>query len=117
MSENQNSNQKTDAIESLQQSYSNIKIFTAVPMGVLLIVYFFSFAMLIDRGMHGMLMFEIITSVLIVFYYIFINRAAFAILKILYKNKSPYNDLLSLMQVTEVNMKPDALLQIIESRR
>ena len=104
-------------IESLQQSYNNIKIFTAVPMGILLLLYFFSFAMLIDKGMVGALWFEIITSIMFVIYFIFINKAAFAILKILSRNNPGKNDILSLIDVSELAMKPEALTDVIESRR
>jgi len=106
-----------ESLESLQHSYSNIKIFTAVPMGVLMILYFFSFAMLIDKGMKGALMFEIVTSILFVLYFVYINRAAFIILKFLNRKKTVYSDLLSLMTVSELAMKPDALAGLIESRR
>jgi uncharacterized membrane protein (DUF485 family) len=110
-------NQTIETIERLQQSYSNIKIFTAVPMGVLLIVYFFTFGMLIDKGMDGALMFEIVTSILFVLYFIFINQSAFAILKYLNRNKPQYKDVLTLMTVSDLAMKPDALSVIIENRR
>ena len=117
MTDTTDSNQISQAVERLQQSYSNIKIFTAVPMGVLLILYFFSFAMLIDKGMNAALWFEIITSVLFVIYFIFINRAAFAILKFLNRNNSQNSDILALMSVSELLMKPDALSDIIANRR
>lgn len=109
--------QASQVIESLQQSYSNIKIFTAVPMGVLMILYFFSFATLIDKGMSGLLWFEIITSIVFLIYFVFINRAAFAILKILCRKNSRKREILALMDVTELSMKPEALSDIIESRR
>ena len=109
--------QTVELIEKLQQSYSNIKIFTAVPMGVLLIVYFFSFAMLIDKGMHGALMFEIITSIIFVLYFIFINQAAFAILKFLNRKKVKYNDVLSIIDESDLALKSDALSVLVESRR
>ena len=32
-----------NAIEQIQKSQSNIKIFTAVPMGIIMILFFFSF--------------------------------------------------------------------------
>lgn len=117
MKDTTDSNQISQAVESLQQSYSNIKIFTAVPMGVLLILYFFSFAMLIDKGMNAALWFEIITTVLFVIYFIFINRAAFTILKFLNRNNSQNSDILALMSVSELLMKPEALSDIIASRR
>ena len=117
MTDNPEKPQIIETIERLQQSYSNIKIFTAVPMGVILILYFFTFAMLIDKGMNGVLMFEIVTSILFVLYFIFINQAAFSILKFLNRKKSQYNDVLSLMSVSDLALRPDALSDIIASRR
>ena len=107
----------TQTIEALQQSYSNIKIYTAVPMGVVLILYFFTFATLIDKGMQGILAFEIITSILFVFFFIFMNRAAFFLLKIRYKNKPPFSQALLLMEFSDLAMKPEALSSAIDSRR
>jgi len=117
VSDKSNSTNIIESLESLQRSYSNIKIYTAVPMGVLMILYFFSFAMLIDKGMNSALMFEIVTSILFVLYFVYINRAAFAILKFLNRNKSVRSNLLSLMDGNELAMKSDALAGLIESRR
>ena len=117
MTDNSEFNQNIELIERLQQSYSNIKIFTAVPMGVLMILYFFSYAMLIDRGMTGILMFEIVTSILFVLYFIYINQTAFVILKFIHRNRSQLSAMLSLMNASDLTMKADALNSIIESRR
>jgi len=117
VSDKSNSTNIIESLESLQRSYSNIKIYTAVPMGVLMILYFFSFAMLIDKGMNSALMFEIVTSILFVLYFVYINRAAFAMLKFLNRNKSVRSNLLSLMDGNELAMKSDALAGLIESRR
>ena len=106
-----------EAIESLQNSQSNIKVFTTIPMGVLMIVYFFSFATLIDRGMYGLLTFEIVTTVLFVAAIIFINRFSFMILKWRYKNKSPYAGVLSHLTYLDMSNKPEQLSQLVESRR
>ena len=110
-------NQNIELIERLQHSYSNVKIFTAVPMGVLMILYFFSYAMLIDRGMTGILMFEIVTSILFVLYFVYINQAAFVLLKFLHRRKPHLNDMLSLMNASDLAMTADALNEVIESRR
>lgn len=117
MTEKSEFNQNIELIERLQQSYSNIKIFTAVPMGVLMILYFFSYAMLIDRGMTGVLMFEIVTSILFVLYFIYINQTAFVILKFIHRKRSQLSEMLSLMNASDLMLKADALNSVIESRR
>ncbi|WP_455367095.1 hypothetical protein [Kaarinaea lacus] len=106
-----------DTIESLQNSLSNIKVFTVVPMGILMIVYFFSFATAIDRGMYGVLAFEIVTTILFVFAIIFINKLAFALLKMRYKHKAPYNNVLAYVDYSDLAGKPEEISKAIENRR
>lgn len=86
-------------------------------MGVLMILYFFSFAMLIDKGMNGALLFELATTVLFVLYFIFINKAAFSLLKYFNRNKPVSRELLRKMKYSELAMKSDELSGVIESRR
>ncbi|WP_455222889.1 hypothetical protein [Kaarinaea lacus] len=105
-----------DTIESLQNSLSNIKVFTVVPMGVLMIVYFFSFATAIDRGMYGVLAFEIVTTILFIFSIIFINKFAFLLLKMRYRNKAPYASVLAHVDYLDLAGKPEEVSQTIESR-
>jgi hypothetical protein len=106
-----------ETIESLQNSLSNIKVFTAVPMGVMLILYFFSFATAIDRGMYGLLTFEIVTTVLFIFAIIYINKVSFVLLKMRYKNKAPYNSVLKFVDYSDLSGKPEDIFTIVETRR
>ena len=106
-----------EAIESLQHSQSNIKVYTAIPMGVLMILYFFSYATLIDKGMYGMLTFEIVTSILFILAIIYINRVSFLLLKMRYKNKLPYKDVLQYLSYLDLSGKPGEISEAIESRR
>ncbi|MCI0504909.1 MAG: hypothetical protein L0Z73_02245 [Gammaproteobacteria bacterium] len=106
-----------ETIESLQNSLSNIKVFTVVPMGVLLILYFFSFATAIDRGMYGLLVFEIVTTVLFVFVIIFINRVGFALLKMRYKNMPPFDRVLPFVEYSDLTARPEDIYKTVESRR
>lgn len=106
-----------EAIELLQHSQSNIKVYTAIPMGVLMILYFFSFATLIDKGMYGMLTFEIVSSILFVLAIIYINRFSFVLLRMRYKNKPPYRDLFPYVSYLDLSGKPGEISQAIENRR
>ena len=95
----------TQAIEKIQNTQNNIKIFTAVPMGLLLIVYFFSYATLIDHGYSGFLTFEIVTIVLFVLAFIFLNSLSFHVVKWIYRKRSPQREIIQ--QLTpETIVKP-----------
>ena len=106
-----------ETIESLQNSLSNIKVFTIIPMGIMLLLYFFSFATAIDRGMYGLLTFEIVTTILFVFAIIFINQVSFVLLKMRYKNKAPFNGVLLYVDYSDLSGKPQDIVNLVESRR
>jgi len=114
MTENNN---LIEIIETLQNTQSNIKVYSVVPMGVLMILYFFTYATLIDRGMYGALMFEIVSSVLFMFAIIKSNQLSFGIIKFRYKNKSPYHDVLSSVDYIEFSKKPEEVFRQVEQRR
>ena len=106
-----------ETIEALQNSLGNIKVFTVVPMGIMLILYFFSFATAIDRGMYGLLTFEIVTTIMFVFAIIFINKVSFVLLNMRYKNKAPFNSVLPYVDYSDLSGKPEDIVNLVETRR
>lgn len=91
-----------EKIERIQNTLNNIKIFTAVPMGVLMLLYFFSYASLIDGGYTAMLVVEIVTSIIFVLAFIFLNSWSFVVVRWIYKNRPSYRDLIP--QLTAENI-------------
>lgn len=114
---NSDSKDTVETIEALQNTHNNIKVFTAIPMGVLMILYFFSYATLIDHGMYGVLGFEIVTTVVFVMSLIYINRLSFFLLKIRYRNKPPYQDILPYIDSTLLARKAQDVLPVVMNRR
>jgi hypothetical protein len=101
------------AIEKLQNRQNNIKIFTAVPMGVLLLLYFFSFASLIDHGLTGFLLFEIVTSVLFVLAFIFLNSLSFYLLRF-FARHSPQREIMQQLTPEKIVQPAEQLTKTIE---
>jgi hypothetical protein len=97
------------AIERLQNIQSNIKVYAGISMGMLLILYFFSYAMLVDKGMTGALMFELITAILFVLALIYLNQVSFFVLKRLYRNRKPYRELFHYLTAKNIGDKAEDL--------
>ncbi|NOZ54126.1 MAG: hypothetical protein GXP08_13510 [Gammaproteobacteria bacterium] len=110
-------NDLIEIIEVLQNSQNNIKVYLVVPMGVLMILYFFSYATLIDHGMYGLLIFEVVSSLLFIFAIIKINQLSFGIIKFRFKNRPPYSDVLSSVDYIEFSKKPEEIFKQIERQR
>jgi len=92
-----------NAIEQIQKSQTNFKIYTAVPMGVIMILYFFSFASLIDHGMMAALYVEIITTVLFILALIYLNKVSFFWVKIWYKRRKLHSNIIKKMTPASIN--------------
>ena len=100
-------------IEQIQHTQNNIKIFTAVPMGVLMIMYFFSFAALIDHGQMGMLGVEIGTTILFIFTFIYLNPITFYVVKRWYKKSQAHSKIISKLTPLTINKSADVLYEEI----
>ena len=103
-----------DSIEKIQNTLNNMKIFTAVPMGILMIIYFFTFAALIDRGYTTLLVIEIVTSFVFVLAFIFLNKWSFQAVKLLYKNRSPYREILRQLTADKIGKPAEQLSKEIQ---
>ena len=102
-----------EVIQKIQQTQNNVKIFTAVPMGVLMILYFFSYATLIDHGLTGFLFFEIISSILFILALIFLNPLSFFVVRLIYGNRKDYKAIMGKLSAENIVKPAEVLLQEI----
>lgn len=83
-------------------------------MGVLMILYFFTYATLIDHGLTGFLFFEIVTSILFLMALIFLNPLSFALVKLMYGRRQPYQSILQQLSPSSIVKPADQLLQDLQ---
>jgi len=102
------------AIEQIQKSQSNIKIFTAVPMGIIMILFFFSFATLIDQGMMGALYIEIGSTILFILALIYLNKISFFLVKKLYNSRKPHRSIIAKLTPVNINKSAERLVQELD---
>jgi len=100
------------AIETIQKTQRRIAVTTGVIMGILMSVYFFSYATLIDHGMFGVLLVEIITSVAFVFAYIFMNRLSFKLTRLFLARR--YGELLARLSPRDIYKTPEQVLETLK---
>lgn len=101
-------------IKKIQNTQNNIKIFTAVPMGILMLLYFFSYATLIDHGYGKLVMVEIITSILFVLAFIFLNSWSFQVVKFFYKNRAQYREIMQQLTPDNITKPAEQLCKEIQ---
>lgn len=99
------------ALETLQNRLTNLKIFIAVPMAVLMGLYFFTYSTLIDMGYQGVFYFEIISSAIFFLILFNLNRVGYKFLQLLLARRKRYRPLFQKLDAKSIN---DPLEQLTE---
>lgn len=66
-----------DAIQRIKQSQENFVVFIGITIGVILVLYFFSFAALVDSPSHGLVWFQALSTIAMVLALVFLKRIGF----------------------------------------
>ncbi len=100
-----------EIIKKLQDSQKSIKITIGSIIGVVFILFFFTFAMLVDKAPP--IFFEIETVLVIILFpmLFMLNRISFAILKFRKGKKEEFKDVLTKMDRNDVDKKPEKVLE------
>jgi hypothetical protein len=67
----------TDAIRHIKQVQENFVVVIGILIGLILIIYFFTFAMLVDTTTGGLVWFQALTTTAMVVALIFLKRVGF----------------------------------------
>ena len=102
-------------IEFLQESQKNTKVWIGAIMGVILILFFFTFAMLVDKFPPIFFTIETIITLIILPCFFMLNRISFGILKIKKGKKEEFKDILGQMHRDDVDKKTEEVLANINS--
>lgn len=100
-----------ETIEKIQNSQKSIKITLGSVMGITLILFFFSFAMLVDKFPPKFFTVEIILTLFIVPSFFLLNRISFFWVKLLKGRKSEFKAAIAKMAYDDVDKKTDSVLQ------
>ncbi|MDH5378017.1 MAG: hypothetical protein OEX00_06840 [Gammaproteobacteria bacterium] len=100
--------QEFETLNELLNKQRNIKITVGAIGGVILILYFFTFAMLIDKAPFAFVIVEAITGTAIFISFFMLNKISFSLLKILVKG-SEKKKLLERVNPADVDKKPETL--------
>lgn len=85
------------AVQRLKAAYERIMTVTGMAMGILMVLYFFTFAQFIDRGYTGVVWFQAISSVVMVIALFMLKRLSFFLLRLFYGRRAHYGSLLAVM--------------------
>ena len=109
-------NNQLDIIKTIQNTQRRISMIIGVTMGILLILYFFTFAMLIDKGYSFLIELELVTAIIFVITFFFLNKISFQITRLLYMSRSSHRQLLSQLLPGDMSKTPEDLQTDLANR-
>ncbi|RMG91346.1 MAG: hypothetical protein D6703_05250 [Zetaproteobacteria bacterium] len=81
-------------IERVRRTQENIAVFIGVVIALTLSVYFFTYAMLVDKGLTGLLWAQAISAVAMVLILIYLKPISLAITRLWLRRKPAYRPIL-----------------------
>ncbi len=104
---------RISAISQLKKTHENFTVGIGIAIGVIFMFYFFSFAAFIDHVKPGLVTFQAITTVLLVFCLIYLKRVALYCSKLKYRNQEPHHQLLQQLKHTDFEKDEKSLYDIV----
>lgn len=104
------------ALSDIKQFVDKYVVRIGVTIGIIFLIYFFTFAMLIDKAPLIYIMIQVITSILFVFALFKIKEISFYLAKLKLAKKSPYSDIFSRLTVADLEKSESDLMRIMKQQ-
>jgi len=101
---------KLDSISTLKQKHENTVVFIGIFLGMVLVLFFFSFAQLIDRLPPIYVQVQVMFAIFIVIALFYIKRLAFGYLKLRHGRRADFIPLLAVISAKDLEKDAQALL-------
>ncbi len=104
---------KINAINQLKKTHENFTVGIGIAIGIVFMSYFFSFAAFIDHVKPGLVTFQAVTTILLVFCLIYLKRVALYCTKLKYRNQALHSSLLQRLKHTDFEKDEKSLHDIV----
>jgi len=108
-------NIQKENLEILLNKQRSVKITIGVSGGMILLVFFFTFAMLVDKAPAAFFIAETIISILIFVSFFTLNKLSFAWIKKTKGKKPEFQDIIPKLKQSDVDAKLDKVFERITS--
>lgn len=105
-----------EAIRKIKKTHENLVVTLGITIGLILGVYFFSFASLIDSAPPFAIRFLMVTTVLLVLALIYVKRIAFFFTRLLLGRKEHCKAILKVITVADLTLDEQELFKQVGIR-
>ncbi len=103
------------AISEIKQLIEKYIVRIGSSIGMILLVYFFTYAQFVDRGMTVFLTLEVITSILFVIALFNLKKISFYLVKLKLGKTSPYTDIFMKLTVADLEKSDSDLVNVMKA--
>jgi len=93
---------QSEVIEAIRKTQENFAVGIGFVIAITLSVYFFTYAMLTDKGLHSLLWFQAISTVVMVLMLIRLKQISFFCARLLLGRRAKYRDVLATMSIADL---------------
>ncbi|MDH5547355.1 MAG: hypothetical protein OEZ43_17355 [Gammaproteobacteria bacterium] len=95
-----------EKIETIQKKQLRYKLIFGSVLGVICLIYFFTFAMFVDKFPPIFFVIEMITAPIIFVMFFLLNRISFGLIKGGFAKQSEFSAIIAVMKHDDVDTKP-----------
>ena len=103
--------QLIERISDIQKKQTKYKMIIGSTIGVIFLIYFFTFAMFVDKFPPIFFLVELVTTPILFALFFFLNRISFAIVKGGFEKQDTYRDVIAKMTQNDIDVKPEKIAQ------
>jgi hypothetical protein len=98
------------AIRCIKKTHENLVVGVGVSIGMILLVYFFTFAMFVDRASAALVWFQVITTILMAFMLVFIKKTSFFLTRLLLGRRPDCRHVFAVLEAADLVIDEDVLV-------
>jgi len=100
-----------NAVRRIKNTHENLVVTVGVLIGMTLLVYFFTFAMFVDKASTALIWFEIITTILMALILVFLKKVGFFLTKLLLGRDSDCRAVLAVLVVADLALDEQEIIE------
>jgi len=103
------------ALSEIKQLIDKYVVRIGSSIGMILLVFFFTYAQFIDRGMNVFIIIEVVASILLVIALFKIKKISFYLANLKLGKQSPYNDIFAKLTVADLDKSDSDLFNAMKA--
>lgn len=104
-----------EAVRRIKKLHGSLTVGLGIAIGIILTVYFFSFAMLVDKAPPLLWKLQALSAVVLVLMLVYLKRCAFFGVRLWLGTRAPYRGIIGRLRVQDLDQSEEQLLARLQN--